>query len=329
MQLSTAISRAKKLTVIGAEIPGTFYTFNNTTAAICRCNGIEIVVPSDVYEDFGAVAAINNVFSANNLSTRLSVSGNVIRFTIANGEQIIINLDQTNSNYSYHAGAPLLSFTSSKNVTGPTTLDSDTNRKSKYQPYGNTSLRFNVSGSNTTIRISTGNYTPTTLCSEIQSKISSGLSGVSSATVSYSTITYRITITVVKSSTFTSMSLSSSNSTISSYIGLANTITVSNNTTFTGTMDKALDIDGPQVLYIRSTTIGTNMRYKPANNVICKIGCPSTAKGGIIFYSDVKNELCLAQSTTFSSFDFTLTDHLGGYINLNGQSWSLALAIEI
>lgn len=325
IQLPGAITRVKKIAFIGTEIPATFYTFNNITASFCTCNGREVAMFSGYYEDYGACTAVNAAFTALGFSTTAAVSGNYIRLTIANGEQIVINNDVTNGTLAYNGAASMLGFTTSTTVTGSTTYTAPTTRTNKYQKFGSTGMYFAVNGSPTQTRISPGNYTPTALAAEMQSKIASGLTGISSVSVTYSSVTFKLTITIVKTSAFTTMTFSTS-SPIAEYIGLSTDISaLTPSTTLSGTCSSAVQCDIPYLL-IQSNVLANRMAYKPLNNVVCKIPVPSQAIGSMIYYSDEKNVITMAQSTTLTYLDFYITDHLGRYIKLGG-SWSLGLRL--
>ncbi len=118
-----------------------------------------------------------------------------------NNQRVYLTLDSSNKS-SGNLSTPFFTLSEQLNKVRTITLE----RAEIYYNWflfntGNNVLGSNINGS--TITVSAGTYTPTTLASTLQTAIRATGGGFSAATVSYSSITYKYTITSGSASTFT------------------------------------------------------------------------------------------------------------------------------
>jgi hypothetical protein len=181
----------------------------------------------------------------------------------------------------------------------------------------NNSLVINNGTTDATITIPVGDYTSTSICSTLETLLNAApIAEI--FTVTYSTVTYKVTIAC--SGTFKILS----SSTCQSWLGLGETDT---SLVASYTCPNVLDLTGPKSVYVVSSELSSDKVLYGGErmNIIAKVPLHN-AKGAILYYEDAKSYGWATAKTDLSTLSLRLLDaDTLKPIELNGSSWSCTL----
>lgn len=184
----------------------------------------------------------------------------------------------------------------------------------------NTDFIINDGTADRTISLTPGNYTSSELASHLQTKINAHVS-LSGFSVSYSTNTYKLTISA--GIAFTVKSSGSA----SSLLGFTTDVaSVANSVT----SNVIADISGPNYLLVKSVTLSDPRETKThVDNVytdyIHKIVIDESVGDYIVDKANYRSSIVYPTAQTFQRMDFRLETEDGKLINLNGLDWSFGI----
>jgi hypothetical protein len=175
------------------------------------------------------------------------------------------------------------------------------------------------------VYINPGNYTATTLLSQLQSILPS------SFTVTYSNTQNTFTFTNANTFTFIYNSLIGF-STCLALLGFtltSQTSTVSG-TTYTLTSNTLVNLASVRCICVNTSIhTGSIFTYSPNNqNILCSIPV-STAPFSIITFDNPNHYKVDLSTNIFNSIVIKLTDQAGNILNLNGLNWSITLQLDV
>ncbi len=174
-------------------------------------------------------------------------------------------------------------------------------------------------GTTRSITITAGDYTSTTLCAEIKSKMDAA--GTQAYTVSYSLSTYKITISA-------SANFKVLGSSTCSWIG-ENDVDGVYATSFT--FPNVLNLQGPNSVYITASELSNNSVHLHGNeyiNILAKIPLAGN-KGSIVYYNDKRPYGWYESNSNLSSLTLSLVDcDTLKRVSLNGSPWSCTLSFS-
>jgi hypothetical protein len=187
----------------------------------------------------------------------------------------------------------------------------------------NNQLDFNDNGATLqSAIIPPGNYTADELVLEIQTQMNALFAGF---TVSYDSKTLKFTW--ANGSNFEMLV----SGTLDPFVGILLDSGVTNN--FEG--QGAIDIGGPNYLFIKSDKLVRPKIYKPVDNIIVdnivyKVPL-ATGPGTIISDKNIETQFALKYGAlqSLDTIDFKLEDPDGNTVDLNGVNWSLTLVAEL
>lgn len=167
-----------------------------------------------------------------------------------------------------------------------------------------------------------GNYDATSFCTALQTAINGVLSG--------STVTYNATTMKISIVTESSISLRLTGSTIASVIGLSANTSLST----TSTPQQPLNLSGPNYLMISSSAImklkSTQPFWRSAKDDVLHKMTVGTVSGTILIDKPIGvSKIQYSTRQKIQTIDLQLTDPDGVAIDLNGQRWSLTLALDL
>lgn len=188
----------------------------------------------------------------------------------------------------------------------------------------NNVLTFNDAA--TSITITPGNYTTTTLSAELKTKIEAAFIG-DTATITFSTTTLKLTI--AKTSPFKIDSITDEpTSTAAPILGFQTTTSTATSVT----ADGALNISGPDYILVTSTFFSRFIQDRPMfsdnsyQNVLTPMPISTTVGDYIIF--EPCDSIVLSSRlniTTSSIIDIQLRDSDSNILDLNKSEWSILL----
>jgi hypothetical protein len=184
---------------------------------------------------------------------------------------------------------------------------------------------YNITSSNNTIivdegkgaqssSITVGQYDITSLLSALKTALDGNnvLSGI--FTCSYSTVTYKVTISSTVAFSIT-------------YGNLADNLgfTDSTGSASTHTASRIFDISTTRQVYIQSNILTSAELNGKRQNILCKVPL-NTSFGAIITYkNESENSIVLDNPQDISSLDFKLINKRNEALDLNGLNWSMTL----
>ncbi len=171
-----------------------------------------------------------------------------------------------------------------------------------------------------------GNYTSSSIQAELKSKIDAAF-GDTNTTISFSSSTYKLTIT--RTIAFVVDSLSSvSTSTASNILGFRTSTTSATSATASG----AINISGPNYIIIRSTfltrPIQHRMLYSDSTYQTNFWPVPLSGSPGDVIFEAPNMPIKLNYKFSISSsdvIDIQLYDDENNFLDLNGLDWSMQL----
>lgn len=188
----------------------------------------------------------------------------------------------------------------------------------------NNTLTINDTGLvNRSVTITAGNYTSTTLITEVLARLGT-IGSMSNWTMTFNTQTYKYTLgastdfIVLASSTFAPI------------IGF---LTNSARAT-SATSDSAINLSGPNYLYVNSTNLSkmrANNTYVATSTSTCihRVVVDVGPSDIIIDRPAAKNRISLNSKDTIDTIDLQLNDPQNNAVNLNGLNWSIEILLEI
>ena len=162
---------------------------------------------------------------------------------------------------------------------------------------------------NSPVNITPGNYTDSTLATELQTKLNADASA-STYTVTANTNTKKFTITKTSGGTFT---LTFTSPAFARIFGLVNGANASTLTVLTST--NSYNLQRHNVIYLRS-----NLAQNYNDSTLSTIFPNSYSDGNIIKYfsPDVEASAKTISNNNYNAYDFAFVDSEGKDINLNG-----------
>lgn len=349
--LNNPISRVRKIEFVSAEIPATYYVFNDGNLALCKISGNEIIMTPGSYTLAQMLAMVNGLANMAGVTLAQNSAGKLY-FTIPATTTLIINLNRSDSSSSYHRGATILGFcttTSMPSVGSVTYLTGDLVMKTTNFVFVNNnrsiSITITVGGVPTTYTayITAGNYTAATLCTEIQTRLAGVIPNFSTATVTYSSINYKFTIAFTVSVAFqtavlnygtTSATNAALVSTASAALGITANLSAGAGTAFTNTCQNPGNVSGIPYFYIKSFALSSKRQTKTFSSqtyedTVHKIVVNVNPGDIISDQAEYRNQIFMASGTTFTAIDLRLEDEDGVLLDLNGLDWSVGMIFEI
>jgi hypothetical protein len=299
--------RLGKLEFYNVNIPYTWYDFNDGNCTICTIGGHLITIPAGTYTIPQVKTAIEAAAVAAGTST-----------TVTYNTDHTISISGATIDPSVHKGAVTLGLETA------TTIPVYSNELVFHS--SNRSFTITMDGIDTTVNVTAGNYTQASLAKELQTQLITA-GGWNSLYVTYSTITDRITISGVRTSSFTTATISYSKSSISNKIGLCADINIAAGTTISATFHKS-PIVQTRYLTIRSNTIA-NIAYgpHPYKHYCIKIIVDQPPYFYINYDIPTAHKIDATKGKNLSNMDFVLLDQDGVIVDLNGFEWSLAIVV--
>ena len=319
--LSSAIKNVKSVRVKQVYIPFTYYTFhdgNNTLTMKYGGTDYDVTITAGDYTGTTLATEMQTRLNAHASMTGFTVSysSSTKKFTFANS---------TVSAVVYTCNvAPIIGF--SATPTPATSISSD------FEVYNSTFSFFDANrsfiinnGSDRTVYISAGNYSATTLATELQTVINAHGS-LSGFTVTFNSSNYKFTLThgsvsfVVKAT-----------GTAAAMIGF----TEDSTSALTATGDTIAKLDGPDYVYIRSNLlterknngITTNSRHR---DVLYKVNIKESH--GLITNDDGDKNPSVtynySSTLSFSTIDLRLETEDGQLLDLNTRNWGCSIEFE-
>jgi hypothetical protein len=260
--------------------------------------------------------------------------------TLSNSSTITINI--TDKSNPFHWMAYELGFRSNKSGLS-VTADQPLKIPFKYPRYTRNYLSFVYDDLGTlNIQIPDGNYTIYDLCTALKNNIIASNPAITSASVTCSHSTYKLTISITSTSTSPSVTLQGYadgteysgypySSYIGSQLGLINSITSNTSAnTVTFTFHRSINLSGPDALYLRSTISRTHEAtgFYKANDVIVRVPIPTNPNRLIIYRPENEQQILLFEDTTTTSIHTSLTYEDGQLVDLNGHEWSYNIRLN-
>ena len=188
-----------------------------------------------------------------------------------------------------------------------------------------------------TVTLTPGNYTSTTLATELKTKMDAVAPGGHSFTVTYSSSTQKFTITISGGGTFT-LTFGSYVNSPAMFLGFAPSETYPSVAANSVVSPNAALVSGPNYLYVNSRRYGqVSNLYLPQGAIGGGVEGPQMAKipinvgsGGVIYWQDPDPQKWFDIGTVVNleRIDFYLTlGNTDSIIQLNGLSFSLKLGL--
>jgi hypothetical protein len=349
--LNNPITRVRKIEFVSAEIPATYYVFNDGNLALCKIAGVEIVMTPGSYTLAGMIAMVNGLAGMSGVVLSQNAAGKLV-FSIPTLTTLVINLNKSDTSASYHRGAQVLGFcttTSMPSVVPTSSVVADLVMRTTNFVFvnNNRSLAFTITvgGVPTTYvcYITAGNYTAATLCTELQTRIAAVIPNIATTTVTYSSITYKFTIAFTVSVAFQSAVLvygttSATNaaivSTASGPLGITANLSAGAGTAFSNVCQNPGNVSGIPYFYIKSFALSSKRQTKTFSSqsyedTVHKIVVNVNPGDIISDQAEYRNQIFMASNTTFTSIDLRLEDEDGILLDLNGLDWSVGMIFEI